>query len=109
MDLPAIQFTGEATVLGLAREELAHDLLRKERPVSDDETTAMWQPANAIMILLVRQNCHQTLRKDELAVIVELWFRVVALVALLFLVAHCIRPVTNVFEMFLSFMSRYRI
>jgi hypothetical protein len=29
------------------------------------------------------------LRKDELAVIVVLLFRVVALVALLFLVAHC--------------------
>ena len=39
--LPSIQFASKATVLGLAGEELGHDLLGKELPVTDNEGTAM--------------------------------------------------------------------
>ena len=68
--LPSIQFASKATVLGLAGEELGHDLLGKELPVTDNEGTAMRQPADGISISFIRKDAHQPLREYVLTVIV---------------------------------------
>jgi hypothetical protein len=77
--LPAIELSRETTVLGLAREEPGHHLLPEKLAIPDDEGAAVGKPANGIRVSLVCENGHQTLREDELAVIIAFFASVLVL------------------------------
>jgi len=64
MYLPTIKLPSKAAVFGLARKELGHDLLGKELAISDDESTTVGQPGNAVRVALVCQEFHQSLREN---------------------------------------------